>query len=324
MKVEDRIYREVKGSTQSRAFSPPRYFFPAFILLVAMLLGSTPSFGQWTALGPDGGGANLLAADDRRPGILLAGTRNALLYKSSDYAATWQPVAFDRALSATLHTLVAHRCNPDAFYAGTSDPDFSKAGVYRIQHKENSWTVRPLLMGEGVMALAVSPMDCRVIAAGTLTGVMVSRDAGETWNRIAPTGDLIAQPIVSLAFGPDSVETLFAGTPKLPWKTVDGGETWKAVHVGINDDSDIFSIVAESNRVLIGACSGIYRSADGGVVWQKVLGIPGVSRRTYVWSPGSLQPTDHLRRNKQRTLEERKCRSRVDSEINRSRALYRD
>ena len=39
------------------------------------------------------------------------------------------------------------------------------------------------------------------------------------------------------------------------------------------------------SRILIGACSGVYRSIDAGTQWIKVLGIPGTSRRTYVVKP---------------------------------------
>jgi photosystem II stability/assembly factor-like uncharacterized protein len=90
------------------------------------------------------------------------------------------------------------------------------------------------------------------------------------------------QPIVSLAFAPDSTNTLLAGTPNLPWKTTDDGKTWQSIHLGILDDSDIFSIDVAADRILIGACSGIYRTLDKGTQWQKILGIPGESRRTYV------------------------------------------
>jgi hypothetical protein len=114
-------------------------------------------------------------------------------------------------------------------------------------------------------------IHCRLpqLAAGTVSGIFISHDEGKNWRRIAPAGDMESQPVVSLAFAPDSVRTLYAGTPKLPWKTTDDGKTWNPIHVGILDDSDIFSIVVEPDRILIGACSGIYRSEDGGVTLEK-------------------------------------------------------
>ena len=260
-------------------------------LLLSLLLFPSLGYAQWSSIGPDGGGANLIAEDSSRPGTLIAGTRNALLYRSSDRASTWQPVSFERSLSATLNTLVSGRCTSGTFYMGTTDSDTARAGVYRITASGASWKVSPLLLGESVMSLAVSSTNCKVMAVGTLTGVLISRDEGVTFRRISPSAGLESQPIVSLAFAPDSTEVVYAGTPKLPWKTMDGGKTWMPIHVGIYDDSDIFSIDVNKDRILVGACSGIYKSEDGGIRWQKILGIPGVSRRTYVVSsdPGNAQ-----------------------------------
>ncbi len=185
-------------------------------------------------------------------------------------------------LTSTLNAAIAGRCRPDLFYLGTTDSDPSRAGVYRLEREGNLWKISPVMLGEAVMSLAVSGADCRVMAAGTLSGVHVSHDAGGSWSRVTPQGDMDSQthriPGILAGFNRNPL----CGTPKLPWKTMDGGRSWQPIHVGIIDDSDIFSIVVDSGRILIGACSGIYRSEDGGVRWQKILGIPGESRRTYV------------------------------------------
>jgi photosystem II stability/assembly factor-like uncharacterized protein len=51
------------------------------------------------------------------------------------------------------------------------------------------------------------------------------------------------------------------------------------------DDSDVMSILVDRinpARVYASACSGIYRSDNGGARWQKVQGIPFSARRTHV------------------------------------------
>jgi photosystem II stability/assembly factor-like uncharacterized protein len=51
------------------------------------------------------------------------------------------------------------------------------------------------------------------------------------------------------------------------------------------DDSDVMSILVDRTnpaRVFASACSGIYRSENGGALWQKVQGIPFSARRTHV------------------------------------------
>jgi photosystem II stability/assembly factor-like uncharacterized protein len=65
----------------------------------------------------------------------------------------------------------------------------------------------------------------------------------------------------------------------------DSGKTWTSIHVGISDDSDIFSIAVQSKRVLIVRVQCVYQGKTAGSQWQKILGIPGTSQRTYVVRP---------------------------------------
>jgi photosystem II stability/assembly factor-like uncharacterized protein len=256
--------------------------------LVAWAAFQCPSYGQWVPLGPYGGGTQVLTTVPSRPGTLIAGTRNALLYMSTDNAVSWQTLPFPKSLQSTLNTIVVDPCDPSAIYVGVSDSG-AASGLLKSTDGGRSWDSLEGFNGEAVTALAAAPYTCGTIAAGTYSGVMLSADSGTTWTRISPADHPGLRPVVSLAFDGTSTDILYAGTPKLPWKTSNRGKTWESIHFGIQDDSDIFSIVPYGSRVFIGACSGVYRSIDG-VKWSKVLGIPGTSRRTYVVKPDPRNP----------------------------------
>src|SRR5581483_7223355 len=123
----------------------------------------------------------------------------------------------------------------------------------------------------------------RVIAAGTSEGVFLTTDGGETWARISPESNRALMPVVSLAFDPLDSQVIYAGTPHLPWITADGGETWRSAASGMEDDSDVFSILVQQPllHVFAAACSGIYRSLDRGATWAKLPEADGASYRTY-------------------------------------------
>lgn len=252
-------------------------------LLVALMAIPCLTYGQWVPLGPTGGGIQVLTSVPAAPRMLVAATRNAFLYRSRDKAATWQPIAFPRSLHATLNALILDPCDPATIYVGVSDS--GAPGLYKTVDGGSTWTPLPDFDGESVTAITAASSVCGTIAVGTMSGVMISANGGTTWRRISPADHPGLRPVVSLAFDTGSTDILFAGTPLLPWKTTNGGKTWDSIHFGIQNDSDIFSIVPYGSRILIGACSGVYRSIDGGTKWAKVLGIPGTSRRTYVVKP---------------------------------------
>jgi photosystem II stability/assembly factor-like uncharacterized protein len=252
-----------------------------FGILVAMMVVPCLSYGQWVPLGPSGGGIQVLTSVPSEPGTLIAATRNAFLYRSRDMARTWQPIPFPRSLHASLNAVILDPCDAATIYVGVSDVS-GAPGLYKTVDGGAEWTALPDLDGESVTALAAAPYLCGTIAAGTFSGVRLSADGGASWKRISPADHPGLRPVVSLAFDTSSPDILYAGTPKLPWKTSNRGKTWESIHFGIQDDSDIFSIVPYGSRILMGACSGVYRSIDGGTQWRKVLGIPGTSRRTYV------------------------------------------
>jgi photosystem II stability/assembly factor-like uncharacterized protein len=59
------------------------------------------------------------------------------------------------------------------------------------------------------------------------------------------------------------------------------------------DDSDVFSIQVDPSRrdrVFASACSGIYRSLDGGLKWVKLSGARGASYRTYFIAQAPNRP----------------------------------
>src|SRR5262245_11050158 len=79
------------------------------------------SYGQWEPLAPTGGGIQVLTGVNSDPATLIAGTRNAFLYRSRDKAGTWHPIPFPRSFHAALNTLILDPCNPSTMLVGVSD-----------------------------------------------------------------------------------------------------------------------------------------------------------------------------------------------------------
>ena len=252
--------------------------------IAACALLCVPAQAAWYPLGPFGGSASIVVADPHSSKTFVAGTRNGLLFRSTDAGEFWTPLDFPAQLQATLNALVIDPQIGGVYLAGLSSdlPDWS--GILRSTDNGATWQQVPDLRGRQVHAIAYKRLESKIVAAGTDTGVFLSRDGGVTWRRASPRENAQLQPVVSLAFDPKSSDRLYAGTPHLPWMTADGGVLWRSIATGMIDDSDIFAIQVDRNRpqrVFASACSGIYRSLNGGAAWVKLNGARDASYRTY-------------------------------------------
>jgi photosystem II stability/assembly factor-like uncharacterized protein len=121
-------------------------------------------------------------------------------------------------------------------------------------------------------------------------GLWKSTNSGRTW---APVFD--SQPIASIgavAVAPSRPDTLYVGTGEADmrsqisygngmYKSTDAGKTWK--HLGLDGTRQIGRVLVDpkdANIVFVAALGhvyganpdrGVYRTRDGGVIWEKVL-----------------------------------------------------
>ncbi len=231
-----------------------------------------------------------MAIDPQDRNVLLAGSRDSLLFRSDNAAQSWRLLPFP-GTPGTFNALLIHPRESGHFYAGLDAGDSPDSGVWESKDGGQVWT--QILRGSRIESLAMWSGDPRILAAGTSKGVFSSPDGGASWRRISRAGDTEMQDITALAFDPRDLRVIYAGTPHLPWKTIDGGETWRSIHDGLIDDSDIFSIRINPLRpelVFASACSGIYRSDNAGDSWIKLQGIPSTNRRTHIISEDPAVP----------------------------------
>ena len=259
----------------------------ASLRLALSLVLAVPAVAGWRLAGPYGGSARAIAIDPQNHSTLIAGSRDSLLFRSDDSGVSWRLMPFPDGTPGTFNALMIHPTEDGHFYAGLDAGNSGASGVYESKDGGEHWRALPDVAGLRVESLAMWPGDPKIMAAGTSKGVFLTQNGGEAWQRVSRENDGEMQDITALAFDPKDSKNLYAGTPHLPWKTVDGGETWHSIATGLIDDSDIFSIRVNPDHpqvVLASACSGIYRSENGGDSWVKIQGIPGTHRRTHVIS----------------------------------------
>jgi len=273
-----------------------------FVVVMAVLGSIQTAQAQWEAIGPYGGHAQIVTIDPADHNHLYVATKKGQIYHSTDAGQQWKPLPFSLNHDGYLSALVVNPKNSKELFASvarnfamvdsSSDPA-GDGGVYTSVDAGLHWTRVQTTKGWSVLSLAIHPIQTRILVAGTEDGVFRTDDSGQTWKQVSPKNHRQIKSVVSVAIDPSDSRVLYAGTTHLPWKTSDGGLTWDSIHVGMADDSDVFSIAvnsANSASLLIGACSGIYRTESAGARWLPIPGIPSAAHRTHQVAQDPVNP----------------------------------
>ena len=193
--------------------------------------------------------------------------------------------------------------NPAVIYVAGST-----GGIFKTTNNGVTW--RPVFDKAGptlsIGDMAIAPSDPLIIWVGTGEsngeqqaaslgqGVYRSLDGGESWEAM---GLRDTRFIHRIAIHPTNPDIVFVAAPGHRWgpneerglyRTLNGGMTWEKV-LYINENTGVVEVAMEDNgRVLYAAAyqrrrhawgnltggpdSGIYRSMDGGTVWEKLGG----------------------------------------------------
>ncbi len=159
------------------------------------------------------------------------------------------------------------------------------------QWKEMKW--RLVGPSRGGRALAVTGVagNPNVYYFGAVAGgVWKTTDAGITWNPLTDSTDI--RSIGAIEAAPSDTNVIYVGTGEAcirgdisfgngMYKSTDGGKNW--THIGLDDTRHIGRVAVDPNNadvVLVAALGhafgpneerGIFRTADGGKTWTKVL-----------------------------------------------------
>ncbi|MBI3977347.1 MAG: hypothetical protein HY331_04090 [Chloroflexi bacterium] len=251
-------------------------------LAVMPAIGPRPlpvSAADWTRLGLAGHRVDALAVSPVNGQVIFAGTRGQGVFRSADSGATWTAVNTGLT-NRFVNTLLADRANASVVLAGTGESAAkgdSGRGVYKSTDGGINWTRH----FEGHVArLLAAPGDGRTIYAAGDPFFSRSTDAGLAWTRNITVPPANAD-LTSLSIHPLQPQTLLAGGVTeggsgRVFRSRDGGTTWTTVaEVGLPAIFDVAVPSADGAIALLGSAAGIWRSADGGQNWQRLLGAFG-------------------------------------------------
>lgn len=262
-------------------------------LMAALLLGlavvtTSAAAGalKWSRLGRlEGttGAQPLVAALVAQPTdshILYAGTwlttpGVALVYRSVDGGATWQPAATGLPTDLDANTgvtdLILDPEDPDVLYAA-----LHQHGLWRSEDAGATWqnlSSDALAADEDIVALAIDPGPPATLYVLSADGlIMLSGDGKwKAMNRGLPNANSVV--FNGLALDPTAPGTLYIATnPKGLYRTTNGGRQWR------DKNSQLPGVVRNVKGVTVTATGDLYvslrgvgllRSSDDGDTWRQ-------------------------------------------------------
>jgi photosystem II stability/assembly factor-like uncharacterized protein len=126
-------------------------------------------------------------------------------------------------------------------------------------------------------AISTSQNNPKLVYVGTaMSGVLVSRDAGETWQQLSmPT----TSPVNIIVQDPQRPAYIYVGTKTAFYSSHDGGEKWSrrggdlpfgdfaSILINPRNPDEVFTGNAYQNGATGG---GVYRSTNAGSTWSRI------------------------------------------------------
>lgn len=189
------------------------------------------------------------------------------LLVSRDGGRTWRPLALRGQVDFHAMTISA---DGGTLYGWNV---MGSPGLYRVSAKDGTWKRLDALGLQGVSSLAGHPKEPESLLAGTRSGLLVSRDGGNTWT--SATRQLEGVSVTAVAYSPKDPRRLYAYAVRqdLGFLTSsDGGETWRASGLFLGSE-DAIAVLAPSSHgeqtIYMGTfTSDLQKSMDGGVTWK--------------------------------------------------------
>ncbi|KQC12114.1 MAG: hypothetical protein APR63_03370 [Desulfuromonas sp. SDB] len=267
MRGDDPSKKPTEWFTLSRAYPyeqiPHQAYLRALNQAVAVR-NATMNTDQFNAIpaGPTnvGGRITAVAVHPDNLNIIYAGAALGGVFKSTDGGSSWVPIS-DDVPSLSCGDVAVDPQNPDTIYFGTGEANssgdsYSGTGVYRSTDGGVTWEFLGLPNSHHVGRIAVDPENSQIIlvaAMGKLfgknpeRGVYRSSDGGATWNKVLYLND--STGCIDIVINPRNSDTVFAAM-------------WERIR-------------KPDYRSVGGLSSGIWRSTDNGLTWNKLTnGLP--------------------------------------------------
>jgi photosystem II stability/assembly factor-like uncharacterized protein len=271
--------------------------------------------GTWTDVTPAGSmvatGVYHIGVAPSDPAIVYVASDKGGMYKTTDAAKTWarlgNPTGYFDPAKGTDYLedpcqIAVDPADPSHLYA-TEGVDGGRDGFW-VSHDGGATWKKPQGFndvaskvggpGQDVVMMSVDPADFRhvivsphsdwAITVGYSSGILETRDGGDTWTYHLPPGDAWAAGTKGVHMlhhpptGQGSGDTWLVCDENAGWwRTTDAGASWAKVSDAKGPHGGNESYYTTTGVLYVGAVYHPQRSTDNGVTWQSIDALPSTT-----------------------------------------------
>jgi len=261
----------------------------------------TPSEDRWVYIPSPMDGLHIqqVAQSPFDPSIIYAGTRPAMIFKSSDNGATWRQCDLGNAPESDfINTPRVTSIHPDSKHPDTVWVTIEIDGVFCSEDGGETWERRV----DGLISIDTHNLvffddgDDRTILCSTEEGLHRSTNGGTSWDYVE-VPEAPHRYFRCMAKRPDESGIVFLSIGDKPsgveghlFRSRDKGATWERVDLPEAPNTTIWWFATNpADPKLLFFCTifgQIFRSTDGGETWQKMQRELG-ELRMIAWQPAA-------------------------------------
>lgn len=165
-----------------------------------------------------------LKIDKRNPDNIYAATSDNQVIKTTDGGGSWKNIF---AAPGPVTRIAIDNLNSNLIYFATLERGVFKSTDGGKKFEDISKDISRLILGnQNINALEIDPHNTNWVYMAGGVGILRSRDAGKTWEKIEVLNNPANFPVKSLAINPKNPSEIVYGAAQAVYKSVDGGSSW--------------------------------------------------------------------------------------------------